>query len=228
MRNHISESLLKATVNSHITDPQGKWTLSTNTTNLLNAFIDASGVPYWVANIVVMEKCADYWLDCLADISRSYLRPNLASHPFVIAETSKREGREDRVNYKAHRVSGSLTRLVEDFNNPYAAEWDARLRMDYAEKETAFFKFLYTRLVKQPDLLAGYDPEIREWANRGIADRLPAGELRRIDAEIKQEEENAKRAAEQARVERAAEDAARAKRAAAAAARKQRANGGVA
>lgn len=228
MRNHICESLLKATVNSHITDSQGKWTLSMNTSNIINAFVEASGVPYWVANLVVMEKCADYWLGCLADISRSYLRPNLASHPFVIAESYKRPNGEDKVNFKQHTVSGSLTRLVEDFNNPYAAEWDARLRMNYAEKETAFFKFLYTRLVKQPDLLAGYDPEVRKWADAGIADRLPAGELRRIEAEVKQEEENAKRAAEQARAERAAEDAARAKRAAAAAARKQRAKGGVA
>jgi len=39
MRNHICESLLNAAVTSHITDPQGKWTHSTNTSNLLNAFI---------------------------------------------------------------------------------------------------------------------------------------------------------------------------------------------
>lgn len=226
MRNHICETLLKACVTSHITDPQGKWTHSTATSNLINAFIEASGVPYWVANIVVMEKCADYWLDCLADISRSYLRPNLASHPFVIAETYKRPTGEERVSFKAHKVSGALTRLVEDFNNPYAPEWDARLRMDYAAKECAFFKFLYTRLIKQPDLLAGYDPEVRKWADAGIADHLPAGELRRIEAEVKNEEENAKRRAEEARAQRAAEDAARAKRAAAAAARKAR-KGGV-
>lgn len=227
MRNYICDSLLKATVNSHITDPQGKWMYSTNTTNLINAFIEASGVPYWVANIVVMEKCADYWLGCLADISRSYLRPNLASHPFVIAETYTGRNGEERTNFKAHTVSGALTRLVEDFNNPYAAEWDARLRMDYAAKEREFFKFLYTSLIKKPDLLAGYDPEVRKWADAGIADHLPAGELRRIEAEVKQEEENAKRAAEAAREQRAAEDAARAKRAAAAAARKAR-KGGVA
>jgi hypothetical protein len=227
MRNHICETLLKACVTSHITDPQGKWTHSTATSNLINAFIEASGVPYWVANIVVMEKCADYWLGCLADISRSYLRPNLASHPFVIAETHTRSNGEERVNFKAHKVSGALTRLVEDFNNPYAPEWDDRLRMDYRAKECAFFKFLYTRLIKQPDLFAGYDSEVRTWADAGIADHLPAGELRRIEAEVKQEEENAKRRAEEARAQRAAEDAARAKRAAAAAARKAR-KGGVA
>lgn len=227
MRNHICDTLLKACVTSHITDPQGKWTHSTNTSNLINAFVEASGVPYWVANIVVMEKCADYWLGCLADISRSYLRPNLASHPFVIAENYKGRNGEERTNFKAHTVSGALTRLVENFNSPYQSEWDARLCMDYAAKEREFFKFLHTSLIKQPDLLAGYDPKVREWADAGIADHLTAGELRRIEAEIKQEEENAKRAAEEARAQRAAEDAARAKRAAAAAARKAR-KGGVA
>lgn len=227
MRNHICETLLKACVTSHITDPQGKWTLSTATSHFLDAFIEASGVPYWVANIVVMEKCADYWLDCLADISKGHLRPNLASHPFVITETYKRPTGEERTNFKAHKVSGALTRLVEKFNSPYQSEWDARLRMDYAAKEREFFKFFYTSLIKQPDLLAGYDPEVRKWADAGIADHLPAGELRRIEAEVKQEEENAKRAAEEARAQRAAEDAARAKRAAAAEARKAR-KGGVA
>jgi len=184
-------------------------------------------VPYWVANIVVMEKCADYWLDCLADISKSYLRPNLASHPFVVVETSKRPNGEDRVHFKPHKVSSALTRLVEKFNNPYQSEWDARLRMDYLAKEREFLKFLYASLIKTPDLLAGYDPEVRKWVDAGIADHLTAADLRHIEAEIKQEEDDAKRAAEEARAKRAAEDAAREKRAAAAAARKAR-KGGVA
>lgn len=227
MRNHICDTLLKACVTSHITDPQGKWTHSTNTSNLIHAFVDASGVPYWVANIVVMEKCADYWLGCIADISKSYLRPNLSSHSFVITETSKRANGDDRTTYKAHTVAGALSRLVDDFNNPYDGSWNTRLGMDYAGRERAFFKFLYTRLVKQPDLLAGYDPEVRSWADRNIADYLTAAELRHIETEVKQEEENAKRAAEEAHARIAAENALRAKRAAAAAARKAR-KGGVA
>lgn len=222
MRIHICETLLTACVNSHLTDPQGKWTTSTATSNLLNAFIDASGVPYWVANIVVMEKCADIWLTCLADISRSYLRPNLASHPFVVCEVTPRDGREDRVTYKPHRVSGNLTRLVEEFNNPYGNVWDERLRMTYIEKETAFFKFLYERLAKQPDLLAGYAPEVTEWATKGIEDHLTSAQRRGIDLEIQRAAEEAERAAEEYREKVAAEQAAHAKRAAAAAARKAR------
>lgn len=229
MRNHICESLLNACVNSHLTDPQAKWTTSIATSNLLNAFVEASGVPYWAANLVVMEKCADHWLECIADIGRSYLRPNLASHQFLIAETSKRSNGEDRVTFKAHSIEGSITDLVERFINPYGSEWDARLQMSHAEKTKAFFVFLYTRLHKQPDLLAGYSPEVREWANAGINDIVSAGELRRIDAEIKQKAEDEARAIAEAREKRAAEDAARAKRAAAAEARKaRRAQGGAA
>ena len=229
MRNHICESLLNACVNSHITDRQAKWTHSTDTSNLLNAFIEASGVPYWAANIVVMEKCADHWLVCLADIGRSFLRPNLASHQFVVAETSKRSNGEERVTFKPHSIEGSITDLVERFINPYGSEWDARLQMSHAEKTKAFFAFLYTRLKTQPDLLTDYAPEIRNWADAGIADCLSAGELKRIDAEIKQKADDEARALAEAREKRAAEDAARAKRAAAAAARKARAaKGGAA
>jgi hypothetical protein len=228
MRNHICDSLLNACVNSHLTDPQAKWTHSTNTSNLLNAFIESSGVPYWAANIVVMEKCADHWLGCLADISRSFLRPNLASHQFVVAETCKRSNGEETVRFKAHTIEGSITDLVERFINPYGSEWEARLQMTHAEKTKAFFAFLYTRLIEKPDLLADYAAGIRVWADAGIADCLSAGELKRIDAEIKQKAENEARAAAAAREQRAAEDAKRAKRAAAAEARKQRAKGGAA
>jgi hypothetical protein len=228
MRNHICESLLNACVNSHITDRQAKWTHSTDTSNLLNAFIDSSGVPYWAANLVVMEKCADHWLVCIADVSRSFLRPNLASHQFVVAETSKRSNGEERVTFKPHSIEGSITELVEGFINPYGREWDARLQMSHAEKTKAFFEYLYRQLIKNPDLLAGYAPEIRAWADAGIADCLSAGELKRIDAEIKQRAEDDARALAIAREQRAAEDAKRAKRAAAAEARKQRAKGGAA
>ena len=228
MRNHIAESLLAATVRSHISDPQGKWTHSMDTSNLLNAFIEASGVPYHIANIVVMEACADHWLNSLAEVSRSFLRNNMAARQFVITETSKYNGQE-RTHHRAHKVTGTLTDLVKQFICPYKAGAEARANLTNAEKTKAFYEFLYTNLSSEPEILAGYDPEIRNWVNEGIADLFSAGELRRIDADLKQKAEDKAREEAAAYERRKAEDAARAKRAAAAAARKaRRAQGGAA
>jgi hypothetical protein len=221
MRNEIAESLLAATVRSHISDPQGKWTHSMDTSNLLNAFIEASGVPYWCANIVVMEQCADHWLHSLAEVTRTFLRNNIPARQFVITETSKHNGQE-RTHHRSHKVTGTLTDLVKQFICPYKVTAEARAELTNAEKTKAFYQFLYTTLVAEPEILAGYDPEIRNWVNEGIADLFSAGELRRIDAALKQQAEDKARAEAAARERRKAEEAARAKRAAAAAARKAR------
>jgi len=222
MRNLISQTLLTACVNSHLADPQGKWTTNMATSNLITAYSDASGVPYWIAQIVVMEKCADKWLESLADVCRSYLRPNTASHPFVIAETVKRAGREDRAQYTAHTVSGAFSRLVDEWGNPYRSDTDAVIGMNPREKVTAFFRFLHESRVKNPDLLSGYSAEVTEWLNQQIADLLTPADLRAIEAQIKHAAEERKREAEEARQKFAAEQAEREKRAAAAAARKAR------
>ncbi|MFM1889694.1 MAG: hypothetical protein RLZZ565_451, partial [Planctomycetota bacterium] len=187
------------------------------------------GVPYWAANIVVMEQCADHWLNSLAEISRSFLRNSVPARQFVITETFKRDNGTERTNYRAHKVTGTLTDLVKRFICPYQAAAEARADLTSAEKTKAFYEFLYTTLVAEPEILAGYDPEVKRWVNEGIADLFSQGELRRIDAALKQKAEDKAREEAAARARREAEEAARAKRAAAAAARKaRRAKGGAA
>lgn len=215
MRNTVTETLLTAAVNSHLADPQGKWSMRIQTSALLDAFVAASGVPYWFANLAMHEKCADHWLNCLAEVA-GVLNPNLASHQFSVREASTRSNGTERVNLKAHRISGEVNRIVIEFINPFSSE-EIRRRdaMTEQQKTHAFFVFLYRKIAVNPDLFSGYDPEVTKWAKDQIAQVLSAAEVAGIDYDLQREAEARSRAIAEAKARREAEDAERAKREAA-------------
>ena len=217
---NIAPALFAATVRSHLADPQGKWSQSHDTNAMLYAFIEASGVPYAFANIAVMEACADHWLRCVHEVGHSFLRSNLACRQLMDTETLERPNGERIERHRARTVAGSVSRLVAEFIAPFGAEAEARAALDTMGRLRAFYRFLYTRLQADSNLFAEYAPNVKAWADEGIADYLTPAEMRRIDAEIQRRAEDEARAAAVAREKRAAEEAAREKRAAAAAARK--------
>ena len=225
---NIAPALFDATVRSHLADPQGKWCLSHETNELLHAFIESSGVSYGFAKTAVMEACADHWLRCVHEVGHTFLRSNLACRQFTDTEVSERPNGERHEYHQARTVTGSVSRLVAEFIAPFGAAAEARAALEPLVRYRAFYRFLYTRLQADSNLFAEYAPNVKAWADEGIADYLTPAELRGIDAEIQRRAEDEARAAAVAREKRAAEEAAREKRAAAAAARKVRAAKGAA
>lgn len=207
--NRTSQALFNAAVRNHLAEPQGKWTTSYETSDLITAFIEASGIPYFVAIAALSEHCMDHWANCLAEVYR--LSEGAFGETSLVEMTTTRNGRPYATGI---RCKGPLSALIEEYLNPYAE------RKAYPTKYEGFLAFVHQRLTEVPNLLDGYGEHLRGPLLIEIERNLSATERDAIARAVADKREASRKAHEEYLAREAAEKAKREKRAAAAAARK--------
>jgi len=164
--NTVPSALLSAAVNSHFTDPQGKWCTSSQTDAMINALSMASGIPHHIARLAVMEIAVDRWMVCVEETCRAYLRQNTAADPLYVKGYIPTKMRTDPIS-----VSGFGTIVTEWCEWQTAIDWLAPCQT-FQQRRVVFYRWLKGRLDKSPSLLARYTEEAADVHLSDIAEVL--------------------------------------------------------
>ena len=206
---NTTNTLFNAAVRSHLADPQGKWTLNSETGQILSAFTETSGVPYFVAVAALSEHCMDHYANAIAEVYR--LSDGAFGETSLVEMTTRGGGRPYATGI---RCKGALSALIEEYLSPYKA------RKAYPTAYEGFLAFAHRRLTEVPNLIDGYGDNLRGPLLTEIERNLSAAERDAIAREVADKREQSRKAHEEYLARESAEKAKREKRAAAAAARK--------
>jgi hypothetical protein len=152
----IVRTLFNAAVDSHMGDPQGKWSTNTKTEGMMSALGEAAGIPAHLVTLAVMETAIDKWLVCIEETARSYCRHNTAAATLYDTETVK--GRERTCPRSVAKLGG----LVAEYCYRWYGESPLDNCRDYTERRVAFARWLRERINRSPEVLSFYPPDIQE------------------------------------------------------------------
>jgi len=166
----IANTLFENACRNHLAD-RCKWTLSSETSTLLSACEEASGISHWILRTAMCEATANTLLGDLFDICKADLRQNVTADRFYT-----REQVVDRYGNDNTRVSAlSVRKPLHDIVTRYLADLryarEDALPTDWSGKQTRFLKYLVKNLASvETSYLPECVTQLREYAERNLAE----------------------------------------------------------
>lgn len=166
----VAITLFENACRNHITE-RCKWTLSSETSTLLSACEEASGISHWILRTAMCEATANTMLNDLFDICKADLRQNATADRFYTTEDIT-----DRYGNTDTRVSAlSVRKPLHDIVSRYLADLryarEGTLPADWSGRQTRFLAYLAKHFASVD---AVYSPEccrqLREYIDRNLAE----------------------------------------------------------
>jgi hypothetical protein len=166
----IATALFDHAVRNHLAE-RCKWTLSSETSTLLSACEEASGISHWILKTAMCESVANTLLNDLFDICKADLRQNVTADRFY-----NREEITDRYGNADTRVSAlSVRKPLHDLVTRYLADLryarEGTLPTDWSGKQARFLAYLMRNFAS---IEAAYSPEsvtqLRQYAERVLVE----------------------------------------------------------
>lgn len=166
----VAPTLFESACRNHLAE-RCKWTLSSETSTLLSACEEASGISHWILRTAMCEATANTLLNDLFDICKADLRQNVSADRFYNTEdiTDRYGNTDTRVSALSVRkpLHDIVTRYLADLR--YARE--GTLPTDWSGRQTRFLAYFVKHFAS---VEAAYSPEcvrqLREYAERNLAD----------------------------------------------------------
>ena len=166
----IASTLYDNACRNHLAE-RCKWTISSETSTLLSACEEASGISHWILRTAMCEATANTLLNDLFDICKADLRQNATADRFYT-----REEVTDRYGNSNTRVSALSVRTpLHNIVGRYLADLryakDGTLPTDWSGKQDRFLAYLAKNFAS---VVVVYSPEcvtqLREYIDRNLAD----------------------------------------------------------
>lgn len=164
----IATTLYDNACRNHLVE-RCKWTISSETSTLLSACEEASGISHWILRTAMCEATANTLLNDLFDICKADLRQNATADRFYT-----REEVTDRYGNLNTRVSALSVRApLHDIVSRYLADLryakDGTLPTDWSGKQDRFLAYLAKNF---SSVEAAYSPEcvsqLRDYMERHV------------------------------------------------------------
>lgn len=165
----VAKTLFENAVRSHLAE-RNKWHHSSETSALLSACEEASGISHWILRTAMCESVANTLLNDLHDICKGDLRQNVTAEPcYVRGDCTDKYGNKSEFT-RALTVKSPLLDIVKRYlDNLYYQRTEAG--SNWSDRQAAFLTFF----VKHIDSVEQhYSPEcvrqLREYAERNLVE----------------------------------------------------------